>query len=149
VEEQSMLATSSEGGIRVLKAEVTGADGKQVRSGEPLNARFVVNSPAPFFGTFHIGISQGTAQPVFVVRYTGSFPEGEFELTCRMQTFPLPKGRFSLWAAMLSKDGSGVTGQFPWQPVVAFDAFGPTVVRAPTGVMVLSPVYVPADWELN
>jgi ABC-type polysaccharide/polyol phosphate transport system ATPase subunit len=150
VEEQSMLANAaSEGSIRVLKAEVTGPEGEQVRSGEPVNLRFVVNSPEAFFGAFHIGVSQGTAQPVFVLRYAGSFPEGEFELNCRMHTFPLPKGRYSLWSAMRAPVGSGIMAQFPWQPVASFEAFGPNVIKAPTGVMVLSPVYVPADWELN
>ncbi|MGH9917537.1 MAG: hypothetical protein ACRD6W_01490, partial [Nitrososphaerales archaeon] len=149
VEQQSMLTTSAEGGIRMLKAEVTGQDGEQIRSGEPLNLRFVVRSPEKMFGAFHIGISQGTAQPVFVLRYASSFPEGEFELNCRLQTLPLPKGRYSLWAAMRAPVGSGITAEFAWQPVASFEAFGPSVIKAPTGVMVLSPVYVPADWQLT
>ena len=149
VEAQSMLTTSTEGGIRMLKAEITGKDGEQIRSGEPVDLRFVVRSPEAMFGAFHIGISQGTAQPIFVLRYASSFPEGEFELRCRLQTLPLPKGRYSLWVAMRAPVGSGKSAEFAWQPVASFDAFGPNVIKAPTGVMVLSPVFVPAEWELS
>lgn len=149
VEQQSMLSTSDEGGIRVLKAEVTGRDGGQIRSGEDVNVRIVVRSPQSMFGAFHLGVSQGTAMPMFVLRYASSFPEGEFELRCRLHTLPLPKGRYSLWAAMRAPVGSGVTAELAWQPLASFEAFGPNVIKAPTGVMVLSPVYVPADWELS
>ena len=149
IEQQSMLGTSGEGAIRVLKTEVTGPDGGQIRSGEEVHLRIVVRSPEAMFGTFHIGVSQGTAQPIFVLRYATSFPEGEFELRCRLGTLPLPKGHYSLWGAMRAPVGSGHTAEFPWQPMAGFDAFGPDALRAPNGVMVLSPVYVPAEWELN
>jgi ABC-type polysaccharide/polyol phosphate transport system ATPase subunit len=150
VEQQSMLSnTDDDAGIRVLKAEVSGAGEEQVRSGEELNLRFVVRSSQPMFGAFHIGISQGTAMPMFVQRYASSFPDGEFELKCKLQSLPLPKGRYSLWAAMRAPVGSGVTAQLAWQPVASFEAFGPAVIKPPSGVMVLSPVYVPAEWELS
>ncbi len=149
VEQQSMLGPAGDGGIRVLKAEVSGPDGGGVRSGEAVHLRIMVRSPEAMFGVFHIGISQGTAQPVFVQRFATSFPDGEFELRCRLQALPLPKGRYSLWGAMRAPVGSGHIAEFPWQPMLSFDAFGPDVIKAPNGVMVLSPVYVPAEWELN
>lgn len=149
VEQQSMLGPAGDGGVRILKAEVSGPDGGGVRSGEEVHVRIVVHSPEAMFGVFHIGISQGTAQPIFVQRFATSFPEGEFELRGRLQSLPLPKGHYSLWGAMRAPVGSGHTAEFPWQPMVAFDAFGPEVIKAPNGVMVLSPVYVPAEWELN
>lgn len=150
VEQQSMLSSSADDtGVRILKAEVTGAGEEQVRSGEEVNLRFVVRSSQPMFGAFHIGVSQGTAMPMFVQRYASSFPEGEFELKCRLQSLPLPKGRYSLWVAMRAPVGSGISAQLPWQPVTSFEAFGPVVIKPPSGVMVLSPVYVPAEWELS
>jgi hypothetical protein len=149
VEEQASLAASSDTGIRVLKVEVNGPDGGQARSGEEVNVRIVAESSEAMFGAFHIGISQGTAMPVFVLRYASSFPAGQFELRCKMQSLPLPKGRYSLWGAMRAPRGSGPQASLPWQPIASFEAFGPVAIRAPSGVMVLSPVYVPAEWELN
>ncbi len=78
-------------------------------SGEEVNLRIVAESEEAMFGAFHIGVSQGTAMPVFVLRYASSFPEGQFELRCRMHSLPLPKGRYSLWGAMRAPRGSGPT----------------------------------------
>ena len=111
--------------MRILKVEVTGPDGGQVRSGEEVNIRIVAESDEAMFGAFHLGISQGTAMPVFVLRYASSFPEGQFELRCKMQSLPLPKGRYSLWGAMRAPRGSGHNAQLPWQPITSFEAFGP------------------------
>lgn len=149
VEEQAVLLTSHDTGIRILKIEVTGPDGGAIRSGDEVNLRIVAESEEALFGAFHIGVSQGTAMPVFVLRYASSFPEGQFELRCRLHNLPLPKGRYSVWGAMRAPHGSGSKVSLPWQPLVSFDAFGPDVIRPPSGVMVLSPVYVPADWELS
>jgi len=149
VGEAAVLTTEQDTGIRVLKIEITGADGNQIRSGEDLNVRIVAESEEAMFGAFHIGISQGTAMPVFVIRYASSFPEGQFELRCRLHNLPLPKGRYSLWGAMRAPRGTGPKASLPWQPLASFEAFGPNVIKAPSGVMVLSPVYVPADWELS
>ena len=148
VEEQASMAVAHDTGVRILKVEITGADGGQICSGEEVNLRIVAESEQAMFGAFHIGVSQGTAMPVFVLRYASSFPEGQFELRCRMHSLPLPKGRYSLWGAMRAPRGSGPTAMLPWQPLTSFEAFGPNAIKAPAGVMVLSPVYVPADWEL-
>jgi hypothetical protein len=149
IEEQAVLAAANDTGIRALKVEVTGQDGGQVCSGEEVNIRIVAESDEAMFGAFHLGISQGTAMPVFVVRYASSFPAGQFELRCKLQSMPLPKGRYSLWGAMRAPRGSGPLASLPWQPLASFEAFGPVPIRAPSGVMVLSPVYVPAEWELS
>ncbi len=149
VGEQATLATDSDTGVRLLKVEITGPDGGQVLSGEEVNVRILAESEQSMFGAFHLGVSQGTAMPVFVIRYASSFPQGQFELRCRMQNLPLPKGRYALWGAMRAPRGSGISAQLPWQPMASFEAFGPNVIRAPNGVMVLSPVYVPTEWELS
>ncbi len=149
VGEQAVLAADSDTGVRLLKVEITGPDGGQVLSGEEVNVRILAESEEPMFGAFHLGVSQGTAMPVFVIRYASSFPRGQFELRCRMQNLPLPKGRYALWGAMRAPRGSGISAQLPWQPLASFEAFGPNVIRAPNGVMVLSPVYVPTEWELS
>ena len=149
VEEQASMTVAQDTGVRIVKVEITGPDGGQACSGEDLNIRIVAESEQSMFGAFHLGVSQGTAMPVFVLRYASSFPEGQFELRCRLRNLPLPKGRYSLWGAMRAPKGSGPTASLPWQPLASFEAFGPNAIKAPAGVMVLSPVYVPADWELS
>jgi ABC-type polysaccharide/polyol phosphate transport system ATPase subunit len=149
VEEQAAMATARPGEMRLAKVEVAGPDGDQVLSGEELLIKLRVQSPEAGFGTFVFGISQGTATPVFVVRNACSFPEGDFELRCRLRHLPLPKGRYSLWAAAWAGRQGAAKPLLPWQPVANFEAFGPMLVAPPPGVMVLSPVHVDSTWELN
>jgi len=149
VEEQAVPAAPAEGELRMLKAEVSGPDGGQAHSGEELNVRFVFRSPEADYGAFFIGISQGTATPVFVVRNATSFPEGDFELRCRLRNLPLPKGRYAVWATAWTGRRGDAKRVFPWQPVVNFEAFGTVLVGPPPGVMLLSPVHVDANWELS
>jgi lipopolysaccharide transport system ATP-binding protein len=137
VEQNAALTTSTEGVVQVLKCEIEAADGGQVRSECDLDVRLTLNSPEAFEANFFFGVSQGSAFPMFIVRYSGSFPAGDFEVNCRLHHVPLAKGRYSLWPAMSGHAGGKGKPLLPWRPVMS------------EGVMVMSPVYVGADWEIN
>ena len=81
VEQNAALTTSTEGVVQVLKAEIEAADGGQVRSECDLDVRLTLRSPEALDANFFIGVSQGSAFPMFIVRYSGSFPAGDFEVT--------------------------------------------------------------------
>jgi ABC-type polysaccharide/polyol phosphate transport system ATPase subunit len=149
VEQNAALVTSTEGVVQVLKCEIDAADGGQIRSEVDLDIRLTLNSPKPLDANFFIGVSQGSAFPMFIVRYSGSFPAGDFEVSCRLHHVPLPKGRYSLWPAMSGHLGGKGMPLLPWRPVMSFDLMGPVAWDPPEGVMVASPVYVGADWEVN
>jgi lipopolysaccharide transport system ATP-binding protein len=149
VEQNAALTTSTEGVVEVLKVEIEAADGGQVRSECDLDVRLTLNSPEPLEANFFLGVSQGSAFPMFIVRYSGSFPAGDFEVSCRLRHVPLAKGRYSVWPAMSGHAGGKGKPLLPWRPVMSFDVMGPDSFNLPEGVMVLSPVYVGADWEIN
>lgn len=149
VEQNAALVTSTEGVVQVLKCEIEASDGGQIRSEVDLDVRLTLNSPKPLDANFFIGVSQGSAFPMFIVRYSGSFPAGDFEVKCRLHHVPLPKGRYSLWPAMSGHLGGKGMPLLPWRPVMSFDLMGPVAWDPPEGVMVASPVYVGADWEIN
>ncbi len=149
VEQNAAMTTSSEGVVQVLKAEIKAADGGQVRSECDLDVCLTLNSPEAYDANFFIGVSQGTAFPMFIVRYSGSFPAGDFEVRCRLRSVPLAHGRYSLWPAMSGHLHGKGKPLLPWRPVTSFDVMGPDLPKLPEGVMVLSPVYVGADWEVN
>ncbi|MHB8430924.1 MAG: ABC transporter ATP-binding protein [Acidimicrobiales bacterium] len=149
VEQNAALTTSTEGVVSVLKVEIDASDGGQVRSECDLDVRITLNSPRPLDANFFVGISQGSAFPMFIVRYSGSFPAGDFEVTCRLHHLPLAKGRYSLWPAMSGHAGGKGKPLLPWRPVLSFDVMGPDSYELPEGVMVMSPVYVGADWRVD
>jgi ABC-type polysaccharide/polyol phosphate transport system ATPase subunit len=149
VEQNAALTTSTEGVVQVLKVEIESSDGGQVRSECDLDVRLTLNAPEPFEANFFIGVSQGSAFPMFIVRYSGSFPAGDFEVHCRLHHLPLAKGRYSLWPAMSGHAGGKGKPLLPWRPVMSFDVMGPDSYALPEGVMVMSPVFVGSDWEIN
>ena len=149
VEQNAALVTSTEGVVQVLKVEINAADGGQVRSESDVEIRLTLNAPEAYEANFFLGVSQGTAFPMFIVRQSGFFPAGNFELVCRLRHVPLSKGRYSLWPAMSGHARGKGKPLLPWKPVTSFDVMGPDMPKLPEGVMVLSPVYVGAEWEVN
>ncbi len=149
VEKNAALVTSTEGEIQVLKAEISAADGGQVRSECELDICLTLNAPYATDANFFIGVSQGTGFPMFIVVHSGSFPAGDFEVRCRLHHLPLAKGHYSLWPAMSGRVNSKDTPLLPWRPAMSFEVMGPELYQLPEGVMVLSPVYVGADWQVN
>ena len=149
VEQDAAQTTSTEGVVQILKVEIENADGGQVRSECDLVVRLRLNSPEALTANFFLGVSQGSAFPMFIVRYDGSYPAGDFEVTCTMRHVPLSKGRYSIWPAMSGHAGGKGKPLLPWRPAMSFDVMGPDFIRLPEGVMVMSNVYVGSDWEVN
>jgi len=146
-ENAALVAPADEKGMRVLKVEVTGLGGGPATSAHDAQARLVLSTPDAGRAEFVIGISQGTAMPIFVIRHEMSYPAGDFELRCTLQSLPVPRGHYSMWLASI--DPRDRRPHHAWQPVGSFDVFGPGTVRPPQGVLVLSPVYVEASWDLS
>ena len=149
IEQNAAMVTSEDGEITVLKAEISAVDGGQVRSECDVEVVLTLNSPRANEALFYLGVSQGTAFPMFFVRHDGHFPAGDFEVRCRLRHIPLPKGRYSVWPAMAERGKGVITPLLPWQPVASFDVMGPDRLEPPEGVMVTSPIYVGSDWEIN
>jgi ABC-type polysaccharide/polyol phosphate transport system ATPase subunit len=147
IEEYAAQASEDTSSLRVLKVEVTGPDGGMAKTGEDVAIRLVLNAPDGGMARFFVGVSEGTAVPVFVARHQTVFPAGEFELRCGLKSLPLPRGRFYVWLAV--EGNRNLRARQGWKPVGTFDIFGPHRVKPPKGVMVLSPVLVPATWDIS
>ncbi len=148
-EQNASLATSDEGIVQLLKAEVRALDGGPVRTEEDVEVILHLNSPEPLDANLFLGVSQGNAFPMFIVRHSRDFPAGEFEVRCVLRHVPLGRGQYSLWPAMSGHAGGKGKPYLPWRPVMTFDVMGPDIVQAPEGVMVLSPVFVGAEWRVD
>jgi ABC-type polysaccharide/polyol phosphate transport system ATPase subunit len=149
VQEDASVATSNDGVVRLLKSSITGPDGGPVLSLEDAQVRMTLNSPESVEADLFVGISLGTAFPIFITKHHGIFPSGDFEVTCRLHNIPLPKGGYSVWTAMTSFGKWADTPLLPWKPVVSFDAFGPEVLDPPEGVMVAAPLHVGTTWDID
>jgi ABC-type polysaccharide/polyol phosphate transport system ATPase subunit len=149
IQEDASVATSNDGVVQVLKSSITGPDGGQVLSLEDAEVRLTLNAPEPVEADFFVGISLGTAFPIFITKHHGLFPSGDFEVRCRLHNIPLPKGHYSVWTAMTSFGKWAETPLLPWKPVASFDTFGPDVLDPPEGVMVAAPLHVGTTWDVQ
>jgi ABC-type polysaccharide/polyol phosphate transport system ATPase subunit len=149
VEGEAALSVVNDEGTTLVKALVEGPDGGQVVSGGEVHVTLVLRMPESGSGALFLGVSEGTAMPVFVLRRVVQFGMGEVRFRCTMRHVPLFRGRYSLWIGMRGRAGEGAKRYLSWQPVANFEVFGPLPTKAPNGVMVLSPVHVEASWDTD
>jgi ABC-type polysaccharide/polyol phosphate transport system ATPase subunit len=139
----------AESGIRVLKVEVAGAEGAPVHSGNDAEVRMVFRSVRAGRARIFLGVSEGTAMPIFTALNDASFPEGDFEVRCVLRNVPLPAGHYYLWANVRTTPDGGAPMDLSWRPIASFDVLGARLSKRPAGVMLLSPVYVDTVWEMG
>jgi ABC-type polysaccharide/polyol phosphate transport system ATPase subunit len=149
IQEDASMATSNDGVVRLLKADIAGPDGGQVLSLEDADVRLTLNAPESLEADLFVGISLGTAFPMFITKYHGLFPSGDFEVHCRLHNMPLPRGHYSVWTAMTGFGRWAEEPYLPWKPAASFDVFGPEIFDPPEGVMVAAPLYVGTTWDVG
>lgn len=133
------------GRVRLLKAVADDGDRGSPRSDGPLEVELVLDNPdAALRASVFVGISEGPATPIFVNRYNLQVAEGETTVRCRIGHLPLPKGRFHVWVAAFDQQWEQL---LPWHPAAHFDVIGDKLVKAPAGIVRLSPIQVAAAWE--
>ena len=144
IEESAELLQQTEGPIQVLKVEVTGPDRGIARSHEQLEVTLILRSSEARSAAICLGISEGPATPIFLVRRDVYLSAGDNRLRCAIPSLPLPRGRFYLWAAVFD-----VVDLMAWQPVTQFDVMGPDLDPAPRAVVRLAPVHSEAAWAIE
>jgi ABC-type polysaccharide/polyol phosphate transport system ATPase subunit len=145
VEQAAEISAPAFGFMRVVKYEIRGPDGGSARSQESLEIRLVIESPEPRETEIFLGVSEGTATPIFLVGRETMFPTGQTEVSCTIAHLPLPKGRFYLWLGVFEQTGD----LLPWHPVSQFDVLGPELVETPRGVVRLAPIELASTWEVE
>lgn len=147
IEEVAGQASGVRGEIQVLKATATDGAFGSPRSDEPMEVRVVIESSEPRPVQFYIGVSEGPATPIFVLKHTGHLPAGESELVCRLKHLPLPRGRFFVW--LYARERGRKRDLLPWHPACHFDVIGHKLQSAPQGIVRLSAVQVGGDWSIS
>jgi hypothetical protein len=145
VEQAAEISGPAFGFMRVIKSELRGPDGGSAQSQEPLEVKLVIESPKPREAEIFLGVSEGTATPIFLVGRETLFPAGETEVRCTIPYLPLPRGRFYLWLGVFEQTGD----LLPWHPVSQFDVLGPELVETPRGVVRLAPIELASTWEVD
>jgi ABC-type polysaccharide/polyol phosphate transport system ATPase subunit len=141
---ESASNVQGQGAVRLLKLEVAGPDGG-IRTQQPLDVRLVLESRRVWPRRLYLGVSEGTATPIFMLRRDLNMPDGELEIHCAIPRLPLPRGRYWLWAGVFEGHNQDT---LPWQPVARFEVTGPDLDERPQGIVCPAPVHVEAAWEV-
>jgi hypothetical protein len=146
IEESAQNGPVSTGPVRLLKTVVSGEDGAMPKTQAPLDLALVVASDAARSASICVGVSDGPATPLFLVRRELELAAGESEVRLTISSLPLPRGRFFIWVSILDAAGRDV---LTWHPTTHFDVAGPELDASPRAVMRLGPIHVDASLEVE
>jgi ABC-type polysaccharide/polyol phosphate transport system ATPase subunit len=146
IEESAQSGPVPTGPVRLLKAVISGEDGAMPKTQAPLDLALVVASDAARSASICVGVSDGPATPLFLVRRELELAAGESEVRLTISSLPLPRGRFFVWVSILDAAGRDV---LTWHPTAHFDVAGPELDASPRAVMRLGPIHVDASLEVE
>jgi ABC-type polysaccharide/polyol phosphate transport system ATPase subunit len=136
--------------VELTKADISSPRGDMLQTNAPATIDIEIESKADYRSWVYLGVSEGTASPIFVVNPGREIiiPPGTTSIRCTVERMPVPRGRYSLWMGIWEnwEDGNELLG---WQPAANFEVYGPRLDRAPRAVVRLAPVYVETDWLVN
>jgi ABC-type polysaccharide/polyol phosphate transport system ATPase subunit len=143
IERTSRDAVFRQGAIDIVKAEVSGENDGLARTQQSMRVDLTLESPTAIEGELSIGVTEGSASPIFLVANGIQLHEGQNNIACTIHHLPLAEGKYYLW---IQFDGDDAATRIPWQATGPFSVEGPKLVRAPIGVMRAAPVHVDAAW---
>jgi hypothetical protein len=91
-----------------------------------------------------VGLTEGSASPVFLVEHVTELESGASTFTCTIDQLPVAAGEYAVWVTVQDEDGEKLLG---WSPAGHTQVSGPALSPAPTGVVRLSPIVVNASWH--
>jgi ABC-type polysaccharide/polyol phosphate transport system ATPase subunit len=148
VEEFAEFSHSKGGVFQIREAGVTTEHGGWPRTQEPMEIRLVVGKnvlDGVDQAQVVVGVTEGTANPIFALRHGIDLSSGAVEVRCRIPRVPLPRGRYFVWAAVW-RTGRDV---LPWYPVASFEVEGQALDQVFQSIVRLSPVHVESEWRMD
>ncbi|MGH2728434.1 MAG: polysaccharide ABC transporter ATP-binding protein [Actinomycetota bacterium] len=152
VEQIAAFASPKGGPFEILDAKVSGGgDDDAVRTQGPVDIQLALRRNLTASGgapdsmaQVVLGVTEGPATPIFLVRHQIDLSDGTAEVTCRIPRLPLPRGRYYVWVAVWQRTRNPLA----WHPVARFDVEGQDLDWAPRSIVRLAPVHVETEWKV-
>lgn len=135
--------------VQLLKHEVRGTDRDSPATGGGLVVDLVLGGEHRNPAMLHIGVSEGTASPVFSLRHEITTEDGDTRVRCVIPRLPLPRGRYTLWVGAYGMWHIEGQALMAWHPAGQFDVYGPELDPPPRAVVLAAPVYVEHAWSAD
>ena len=128
IEKNSQFGHDHGGEVEIAKASVRPTNGEMIVSQSSIAIRLVLDAPSPIDGSIFLGVSEGTAAPIFIVSDKVSLQAGNNEVECVLPHLPLAAGRYFVWLELTRPDDSVVVR---WHPVCASGSTARSCCRLP------------------
>ncbi len=132
------------GKVKLKNLTVTGPDGAPPTTSEPCFIRFSAETASEQQTNLFIGVTQGAATPIFVLRHELLLPAGSTDMTLEISKLPLPSGNYFLWYGAYQGWKFELS---PWQPLGAMHVAGYKLDLLPRAIARLSPIWVDSRWH--
>jgi ABC-2 type transport system ATP-binding protein len=135
---------SARGKVILSDLRIEGPDGGMPNTNEPCFVHFTAKTENTQQTTLFIGITQGAATPIFVVRHELMLPAGATSMTLEIPRLPLPAGNYFIWYGAYQGWKFELS---PWQPLGSLHVAGMKLDLVPRAIVRLAPVWVEARWH--
>ena len=145
--EIELLAESrshTRGKVLISDVRVEGPSGGLPETNESCFVHFTAKSDIEREVKLYIGVTQGAATPIFVVRNQLLLPEGTTDMTLEIPRLPLPAGQYFLWYGAYQGEKWELS---PWQPLSSMQVAGMRLDGVPRAIVRLAPVWVESRWH--
>lgn len=144
--EQASDLFRREGEIRLSDIAIRSDGRPSVATGGPLEIEFTLEVPESRRCIAYLGLGEGLAAPIFVLRQDLRLSAGRRRVRCTVPSLPLPRGRYTVWGALGDAGGRELV---PWHPLGHLQVSGPELPSLPRGILRLSPILVLAEWDVH
>jgi ABC-type polysaccharide/polyol phosphate transport system ATPase subunit len=146
IENLAEARSHTRGKILLTDLRVEGPDGGLPQTNEPCFVNFTAKTAQERRATIFIGVTQGAATPIFVVRDEMLLPEGTSSMALEFPRLPLPAGNYFLWFAAYEGHKWELS---PWQPLGSMTVAGMRLETVPRAIVRLAPIWVESRWRRN
>jgi ABC-type polysaccharide/polyol phosphate transport system ATPase subunit len=144
IESMAEARSHLRGKIVLKDLRVEGPDGGLPQTNAPCTLHFTAKAESEQRASLFIGVTQGAATPIFVVREEMFFSAGETPMTLEFPRLPLPAGNYFLWFGAYHGFKFELS---PWQPLGSLTVSGMRLESVPRAIVRLAPVWVESRWK--
>jgi ABC-2 type transport system ATP-binding protein len=144
IESLAEARSHTRGKILLTDLRVEGPDGGLPQTNEPCFLHFTAKADTEHRATLFLGVTQGAATPIFVVREEMFLPAGSTAMTIEFPRLPLPAGNYFLWYGAYHGYKFELS---PWQPLGSMTVSGIRLPNVPRAIVRLAPIWVESHWR--
>jgi ABC-2 type transport system ATP-binding protein len=146
IESLAEARSHARGKVLLTDLRVEGPEGGLPNTNEPCYINFTAKTDQERQTTLFIGVTQGAATPIFVLRHELLLPAGATPMTLELPQLPLPAGNYFLWYGAYQGWKFELS---PWQPLGSLHVSGMKMDPVPRAIVRLAPLWVESAWKRN